>query len=508
MENRLIFFASPTEQQEGAETSKSEQGSNQLQQAADDYARAKISAERGGHTAVADAERISQDKSAPEFTRLLMKNGAKKVKDAVAERNKNPTPEATTKLNAAVVELKNKIINFEKRKLENAAAESEIKQLSALPNAEQLFKDLKITLHSKSKGGSVDFKWKPGAEGVSSLGLEQKKLLAKKMHEQISQNPEGGKALESLRDNLLGNPDVPQSWKKWLKNPEAGFTGATDKQKNLGYVVEWIMKNLGELKAQTSEFSQISSQADANPQAAKELSEKGVRTSIDRFRELSRTERNEVLKNYSNVLASTNADLAERAAKAGVSEGVEAEHVKTKNTAEIAKAKKETAIQAEQLSTQLQDFASSQKLSQKAAARERELAEAGKEAGTADQVANLRQRAQAGESVGLSEKMKNLFRFGKKTAADDYPDAKKEEDFAARARREVASEELENPKNLDEFSKSLGLKGVQKEEAAKLSQLLALEKFDAENVRGQLTPEMKALLARRAADDYAEKKAA
>ena len=512
----MIFFA--VEQNENTETAKSERGADDLQNAAADFARAELIAEKGGHTAVSQAEQIAQNPETPLLSQKIMLKGAQKVKDAVNAREKNLTPETTKKLSEAVAELQRKIKNFEQRKFENAAAEAEIKQLSSLPNAKELFKDLKITLSSQTKG-SITFEWNPDdKKGVAGFGLEQKKAIAKTLRERLAAPPKGvdaSKAVESLRDKFLSNSEVPKSWKDWLKNPEAGFDGASEKQKTLGYVVEWVGKNLPDVVAQSAKFRAISERASANPEAAQKLSEKGVRTSIDDFRELSRTERNEVLGKYAEVLATFDSDLASRAAEAGVSDKVESENIQTKNTAELEKAETEKTAQAEKLAPLLQKFATDQNLAKKAAARERELTETGKEAGAADAVANLRQRAQSAEKVGFGAKLKKLFGRGEKPEAASSENSAenpengepKKEDFAARARREIAGETLEDPKNLEDFSNSLGLKNVQKEEAGELAKLLATEKVDAENVRALLSEQkLRQILERRKAEN--EKKAA
>lgn len=521
MEHRLVYFAVGTEQQENtAEVPQNEAGPDKdLKDAGAELAQLEnLKAKPGGTKAATEARELMSKPQTSDFVKELLQKKITAVEAAAAARKNELTKESTATLDKAVADLK-KSVEFQKNRLaDNASADSEFGRLASLNNAKELFENAKVSVESKSKGGSVELTFAKfnSLEGFRKLGLDQKKALLKAMNEQLLGNgPESQNAAESLRDSFLSNSEVPKSWKEWLKNPEKGFSGAGEKEKTLGYVVDWVNKNLGPLVIQSEKFKSIASQADANPQAAKQLSEKGVKTSLENFRELSRTERNEVLSNYANVLAGADADLAKRAAEAGVSDVAESGSIQTENTAAIEKAEAETTAQAEDLTPKLQKIALDQKLSEKAAARQRELEAAGKkETDTADKVANLRAQAADGESVSFTDKLKNFFGQGKKPeAANDHTEGpgtenseepKNPEDFAALARRQVAREVFEGQKG-DDASKALGLKSLPKEDAAQLSSLLALEKIDVESVRGQLSPEVKSILARQAADDHDEK---
>ena len=88
-------------------------------------------------------------------------------------------------------------------------------------------------------------------------------------------------------------------------------------------------------------------------------------------------------------------------------------------------------------------------------------------------------------------------------------DVIKEGNPEERARREVAAKMLGDPKMTDVLAKEMKLSsGMKTEDFAKLESLLALEKFDAENVRAKLSPEIKNVFKNNAADDFETKKAA
>lgn len=508
MENRLIYFAASAAEKQETGIDAPDKQPDELNQAANDLIRAKHEAKKGGRHTVSEAEKIANSPDTPAFTRILMEKGAKNVKAAATERDKNPSAATTQKMNEALADLENKIRKFEKRKFDNAAVEVEIKQLANLPGAKELFKDLKVSFKSESKGGSIELKWKSeDAENMKKFGLEQKKLVAEAMRKKLS-TPEGKKDSEALRDVFLNKSEVPDSWKDWLKKPELGFPGAAEKQKTLGYVVAWVSENLGELVAQTAEFKSITNQAEGNPQSAKQLSEKGVKTSLESFQAASRTERNEILKNYSEMLAGTNAELAERAAKAGVSDKTGTENIQTKNTAAIEKEKAETTATAEKITPQLKKIAETLDLTKLRTARQNELENFGKsETATQAGAQSLRERAQSGEKIGAFAAMKNALGFGKKDAEkDEAGEPKKEENLGDRANREVASDLVGDPKKTDILAKEMGLRpGVSKEDWAKLAPLLALEKFDVPSVSGLMTPEIKSILAKQAAEDSENK---
>lgn len=451
----MVYFAvEAAEDQQQTQTHESE-----LDQAADDFAQAKLRAEKGGHALVNDGERAAKAKDTPRHTALILGRLAQKVKSVAEKRQQNLTPETTQELNDAKNELKNALLKHEGAKYKKIEAENQIKQLSSLPNAKDLFTGLEITFHSKSKGGQESFAWKPGdTEGFKQLGLDQKKQLIKEMHKRVVAPPENvdnSQDLEAMREKLLANPNIPESSKDWMRNPEKGFSGATEEQKTLAYVVPWVFKEQGTLTEQVKDFTAIAKSADAKPDAAKQLIEKGVRISPEEFGSLSRTERNDVLKQYSEVLAATgtDADLAKRAAEASISDDESSKKIQVENTAAIEAEQKENEVMAERLAPQLKDVVEKLNFKKQVDQRENEIKTSGeKETKAYESIADLRTQNQAGEGVGkiMMGKLKGLFGVKKSEAAEqerlgqteEAEQAKQEQEEAEAALKQAQADEL------------------------------------------------------------------
>ncbi len=520
MENRLIFFAveqAENIQGEGAKTEgvdfgKLVEGEDALRKL-QEQEKGSSSLEHGGRSAIAQADLLEGNKNVTEKGKEVLGKKKQDLNMALGEHSKNPTEATAKKVNEAIKALKKSVKFQQDQMAEKAAFNQEFSNLRNLPGAKELAKDKKFSIESNKIDGL------PSLEDFKNLKKgDQEKYLAELKKVLFAEN--GGektdKNLAALQDKLKGDKDVPASWIDASKWPNGKIDW------------KWINENLGEAKHQVAKYQSF---VEKN---SFEFNKAGaILLGVDAFRNKSRHERNDYLEKMGKEAARLKIAGAEQLTNAKISEGAQTKEVKTQNTAAIEKAEAETKSQAEKLAPQLQKFKEAQKLGIKAAARERDLENSGKkENATMDKVINLRQRAQAGESVGLGAKMKNLLGFGKKAAADDYnkdsaegakdgvakngavekeadkKDEKPKESMAARARREVASETLSDPKNAEEFSKTLGLKNVSQEQAAQLAALLTLEKTDAENVKMQLSPEIKAILARQTADDYEQKKAA
>ncbi|MFA6458457.1 MAG: hypothetical protein WCV72_03675 [Patescibacteria group bacterium] len=520
MENRLIFFASAAESQsENSEAPKSETGAEDLQKAGADLAQLEnLKAKPGGHENITQARGVIDRQGTSDFVKDLLNKKITAVEAAASARQNKATPETTAALDKANAELA-KSVKFQKERIAgNATADSEFGRLASLGNANELFKDVKVSVQSASKG-SAELKWKGNSlEEFRKLGLEQKKAFLKEMNKSLLDSPA---ATTAILDKFSKDSRLPKKWQEYAKNPEG--SGHTKK-----HAAEWLTTNADKkiLQAETA-FKFLEGKQSLLTKAGEKI------PSRDEIFGKSTSEFNQYIEGIKTKIATVDAEQAKHFESLKVSEGAQIQKTETQNTAAIEKAEAETKSQAEKLAPQLQKFKIDRKLGEKAAERELELEKSGKkEVATADNVSNLRQRAQAGESVGVGAKLKGLLSFGKKAAADDYnkgsaegakdgvvkngaaeketdkKDEKPKESMAARARREVASETLRDQKNAEEFSKTLGLKNVSQEQAAQLAALLALEKTDAESVKMQLSPEIKAILARQAADDYEQKKAA
>lgn len=520
MENRLIFFASAAESQsENSEAPKSETSAdNNLKEVGADLAQLEnLKAKPGGHENITQARGVIDRPGTSDFVKDLLAKKITAVEAAASARQNKATPETTAALDKANAELA-KSVKFQKERIAgNATADSEFGRLASLGNANEIFKDVKVAVDSQFKG-SVELKWKGNSlEEFRKLGLDQKKAFLKEMNKSLLDNPA---ATTAILDKFSKDSRLPKKWQEYAKNPEKW--GDTKK-----HAAEWLTGNADKkiLQAETA-IKFLEGKQDLLTKAGEKM------PSRDDIFEKSPSEFNQYIEGIKSKIATVDAEQAKHFEDLKVSEGAQIQTTEIQNTAAIEKAEAEAKAQAEKLAPQLQKFKLDQKLGAKAAERERELENSGKkETATMDKVTSLRQRAQAGESVGVGAKLKSLLSFGKKAAADDYnkdsaegakdataknagteKETTKEEDkpkesMAARARREVASETLRDQKNAEDFSKILGLKNVSQEQAAQLAALLALEKTDAENVRMRLSPEIKAILARQAADDYEKKKA-
>ncbi|MFH0776290.1 MAG: hypothetical protein V1936_01605 [Patescibacteria group bacterium] len=499
MENRLVFFAAAAEaQSENPEAAKVDPSADELKSAAEQLAKTEgAKAKPGGHQAVSQARSLMDNPQLSDFAKQLLQKKIGSVEAAVSARQNKLTPEATATLNKAVADLQ-KSVNFQKSRLAgNATANAEFGRLASLENANELFKDVKISVNGK------EFKWKKGGTGdFRLLSLEGKQALLKKMNEQVLANPG---ATAAALEKFAHDPRLPKKWQEYAKEP-AKWGHAKD------HAAKWLLENSDKkiLQAETA-MKFLEGKAPLLAKAGERM------PSRDEIFDKSTSEFNTYFDQLKAKIGKLDAAQAAQFDQMKIADAGKIQTAKAENTEAVKKIEAKDKNQAEKLAPQLQQFAINQKLAQKAAARQRELEAAGKkEVGTVEAAMSLRQRAQAGESVGLGQKMKNLLGFGKKSAADNYPGQAKKDglpkekrDFAAEARAGVAKDTLGDQKAAEEFYKGLGIRPpAAKEDSAKLASLLSLEKFDAENVRAKLTPELKALLARQAADGYEVKKAA
>jgi hypothetical protein len=504
MENRLIFFANETA--ENVEAPKSETGTDDLKDAAADLAQLeKLKAKPGGTKSASEARGLIDNPNTSDFVKESLKKKIGEVESAASERDNKLTPETTDKLNKTVAALE-KSVKFQKGRIsENASANSEFGRMASLGNSQELFKDIKISTESISKG-SVDLTFAKfnSVEGFKKLGLDQKKELLKAMSKELLANPA---ATTATLEKFSKDSRLPDKWQKYAEKPDPD---------SKEHAAKWLLENADKkiLQAETA-VKFMEGKQDLLTKAGERM------PSRDEIFSKSTSEFNNYIESVKSKIASVDAEQAIHFEGLKVSEGEKIQTTEIQNTAAIEKAESEKTAQAEELTPKLQKFIEEQGLGKEATAREEKIKAAGKEeTETADKVTNLRQQAQAGESVGLAAKMKNFFKKKENKTDENTENSeknpnevsekgepKKEESFAERARREIAKETLDDPKTSEIFSKSLGLKTLNDQDAAKLSGLLSLEKTDAESVRGKLTPEIKAILAQQAADDY-EKKAA
>ncbi len=505
MENRFVYFADTHETLSQQQASTVEGGVDFKKLAADlsqvEKKKSDVELERGGHSAAAQAELLGGNEHVTEIGKGVLQARRRAVATAREASDKNDTPENRNKLNKAVKALK-KSVDFQMKQIKKQASlKKEFENLAKLPNAKELVKDLKVPIDSKSHSGNLDGLL-PKKE-FDNLSVKQKEKYLDSIKDiLLNGGTEVGKGgIEALRDKLLADKDVPKTWKDWLKNPES-WDGPKD-CRTLEYAVKWINKGLGEVKHQVGKYENFMSEN------SHEFNKAGVGLlSVDAFREKSRGKRNEYLDGMESKARSLNLASAEKFRDMQVSEGAEIKTIDAKNVEAVEKEKADTVVVAEKIAPRLEQFAKVVDLAKFRTARENELKTTGKtEVATETGVANLRQRAQSGEKIGAWGAAKNILGFGKKATADDYSEkmegSKKEENPEERARREVAAKVLGDPKMTEVLVKEMKLSsGMKTEDFAKLESLLTLKKFDAENVRAKLSPEIKNVFKNNAADDF------
>ncbi|MFH1375566.1 MAG: hypothetical protein ABIH35_02750 [Patescibacteria group bacterium] len=327
MENRLVHFATPAEQQaENAEVSQAEQDpDSNLKGAAADIAniekagKSKKDIEKGGTQARAEAEAMIGGDRVTGFTKKLLDQRIKDIDvaggavkaDRDAGRDDSKSAES---LSSAVKALK-KSVEFQKKQLsERATNVSEFGRFVSLSNAKELFQDVKVHAKSETKG-SVDMTWEKfgSIEGFKQLDAGQQKELLKALREALV----GDKgATKELRDKLLADKDVPDPWKDWLKKPES-WKGPKEEQ-TLEYATKWINQNLGEMKMSAIKYEKFQSQN------GQEFNKAGiVLWSLDSFRKKPRHERNDYLDKMESEARRLGLQAAEDIKSAQVSEGAQ-----------------------------------------------------------------------------------------------------------------------------------------------------------------------------------------
>ena len=505
MENRLIYFATAAEQQaENAEVSQAEQDpDSDLKKAAEDLAQLeKLKAKPGGTKAVSEARALIDNPNLTPKAKELLQKKITAVEGAVNDRKLSPGKEKTLALDSAVDALKKSVAFQKKRLSDNATANSEFGKFASLSNAKELFKDVKVSVKSETKG-SVDITFDKfnSLEGFKQLGLEQKQAYLKALREKLTGGTEGGtKAIEETLKKFSGDKELPKKWQEYAKNPEKDGDSRE-------HAAKWLSENVPKIKLHAEQYDQYA-------KANQPLFEKAKLSPISKteFAEKSTSERNQYFESLKQKIAAVDAGEAERMEKMKVSEGAEVGAIDAKNVAAIEKAKSDTTERAKTITPKIIDFVKNTKLNEATKARATELEKQTNDSDATDKIANLRTQAQSEEErQSFWEKAKDFFKGDK--AADDHPDqAAREKDFdlQAEARKQVTAETLENTKNREDWEKALGVKNLQKDELAKVSSLLQNEKIDAKVVEDQINAdaELKKILEQKAADDYETRAAA
>ncbi len=499
MENRFVYFASPTEQQENTEVSKTEKAPDGLSKTADDLAQLeKLRAKPGGTKAASEARSLIDNSNVTEAAKKVLQQKIIAVEAAAADRKTGElTPQKTEALDKKTDALKKSVEDQKKELSAKAVANSKFERLSALPNANETFRDVKVSIKSKTHANTLTGFL--AREDFRNLSLAQKNKYLDALYEKLGSNPD---ATSQVLENFSKDKRLPKKWQEYAKDPEKW--GDTRE-----HAAKWLQGNADKkiLQAETA-FKFLEGNSHLLEKAGIAMPSCG-----DVF-DKSTSEFNQYFEGLKQKIAKVDTETAARMDSMKVSEGAEIKTISVKNVEAAEKEKADTAAVAEKIAPRLEQFAKVIDLAKFRTARENELKTAGKtEVATEAGAANLRERVQSGEKIGVWGAAKNILGFGKKAAADDYSEKmegdKKEGNPEERARREVAAKMLGDPKMTDVLAKEMKLSsGMKTEDFARLESLLALEKFDAENVRAKLSPEIKNVFKNNAADDFETKKAA
>jgi len=495
MENRLVYLAVAAEKQEDAEAARAEKAPDELEQTGADLARLEsLKAEPGGTGVSRQAKAMIEGGKISDVAEDLLKKQIGTVEAAVATRKNNLTPETTKLLNTANDKLKATVEKQKKRAAENAVSDSKFGRMAGLGRADEIFKDVKISVNGKT------FEWKKGQmENFRLLPLEGKKDFVKKMAEALLASPDG---VDQVLEKFGSDSRLP---KKWTDKPD-GYCWNPEKHGHTKkHAAEWLTQNADKkiLQAETA-FKFL--------EGNNHLLEKagvGMPLKSEIF-DKSTTEFNQYFEGMKQKIASVDKDMASRMDAMKMSEGTEIKTIDTQNTEAMQKEAAETTQQAKDITPKIVELVKTMKIDKRSSELAAELEKKSKTGASveSDNVASLRERAQNEESVSAWEKMKSFFGT-EKAAADGYSDQvgeKKDFDPEAEARKQVVAETLGDKKSQADFEKALGVSGLEKEDLAKASGLLTIQELDSKAIEDKLNSdqELKKLLARKAADDYPE----
>lgn len=472
MENRFVYFAQTAEQMENAEAS-------QVDDSEADFAKTaktldslqKLEALEKKLEGVEARKNAANQKADLLIGDGNISEGAKKV---LLEKKKvcSNQPDAA-KLEAAVKDLEAAVDFQTKRLPENLAKQKEFEGFTSIPEAGKLFVSAAI------EGSNLRGLLKPAE--FKTLTTKQKDAYLKKLSDIVGkvENPESAKAAEALRDKLLSNPDLPDTWRKWLEDPKSG--GGKPEEQTLAYAATWVNKNIGEMQLSTIRYESFkSANQDKLKNAGVILRGKGE------FQKLSRGERNEYLDTMRREVAKSDENLAKQMQAAEVSDGAEAKGKSTEMKDSAAEAENARNEKLNKWVGEIQKSPMRKRLLEKVAEKKKEAAK-DTSVDAADAMANLRKQHASGEShPSVFKKMGNVLfaKFGMQTE-EAKAEAEEKDDEAENKAREAAIKEVVGGDNdgkkeialekndASELKRIFGVDKPEKDEAAKLLQMMA-----------------------------------
>lgn len=471
--------------------------------------------------------------SALSRTKLLEGNGSlsaparkllKERADAVSNL-RGEDKETLQKLEKAITELEDALRTQTERLTDSATWNSKLRELTTVANGAKIFEKVNLTLDSKTGIKVQVVKGQlTGGVKIEDLSTDQKKQFATALESALKtqeKTTEGSAAVAGLVKKLMGNPEVPTSWKQWLADPSnPKWEGGTKSQAEVAF---WIQENWPPLAIQAGQYKEYLNKINATPKGAAKGAEAGLPT-MDQFRQFSRTERNEALKKCSNVLTGIDDSLARRAAESRITDDASSKKVGEANKTEIDKKSAEEEALAKKTAAGLQKFAEKFKVAEARTARENEIKKRPDLGSLQDQLAKRRGAHQSGEKsgTGMLNKIKKLFTKkevttnnpsqGNSTKEKPMTDAEEikesEPPEAIQAREQVTEELLGKEVVAAEFQRSIGIQSATKEDLKKLGNaFLNAKQIDAKAIQNALALDLelgKILERQSAPGDYSE----
>jgi hypothetical protein len=472
MENRLIYFGMPAEKMENAEASQVDDSESDLKKSAqtldnlrklEDLAKKLEGVEAKKNSATQKADTLLADANISE--------GAKKV---LLEKKKACSNQSDAgKLEAAVKDLEAAVDFQTKRLPENLGKQKEFEGFAKIPDAAKIFAS--ITIEGSNLRGL------PKPAEFRMLKGKQKDEVLKKVNAIASniENPEGAKVIEALYKKFISSSDTPDSWKEWLEDLER--KKSKNEGETLAYGVTWVNKNIVEMQLSTIRYESFkSANQDKLKTAGVILRGKGE------FQKLSRGERNEYLETMRSKVAESDENLAKQIQAAEVSDGAEARGKSTEMHDSAQEAEKARSEKLTKWVGEIQKSPLRKRLLEKVAEKKKEAAK-DTSADAADAMANLRKQHASGEShPNVFKKMGNVLfaKFGMKAEEAKGEKEEKDDEVENKAREaaikeivgggEEGKKEVAFDKNdADELKRIFGVDKVEKDEAAKLLQMMA-----------------------------------
>jgi hypothetical protein len=474
MENRFVYFAQTAEKMENMEASQVDDSEADFAQSAKTLdSLQKLEALEKKLEGVEARKNTANQKADLLIADTNISEGAKKV---LLEKKKACSNQSDpAKLEAAVKDLETAVDFQTKRLPENLEKQKEFEGFGSIPEGGKLFSGITI------EGSNLRGLLKPAE--FKTLTTKQKDAYLKQLRDIVSkvENPESAKGAEALRDKLLSNPDLPDTWRKWLEDPKSG--GGKPEEQTLAYAATWVNKNIGEMQLSTIHYESFKS---ANQDKLKNAGV--ILRGKAEFQKLSRGERNEYLETMRGEVAKSDENLAKQMQAAEVSDGAEAKGKSTEMKDSAAEAENARNEKLTKWVGEIQKSPMRLRLLKKVAEKEK-MAREDTSANAANTMANLRKQHASGEShPNVFKKMGNVLfaKFGMKAEGGKEEKDQKDDEMENKAReaaiKEIVGVDNDGKKEVafdkddaSELKRIFGVDEVGKDGATNLLQMMAAD---------------------------------